>query len=534
MGKLKLSVFSGKYFVLSAIILAGLALRLYGLNAKSLWYDEACSLNLSAYNIGEIFTDPNINDPIPKPLYFILLKAWTAVFGFSEIATRMLSVLFGVLSILLIYKLGKILFNKETGLCAAFLLSISSYNIYYSQQVRYYSIFLFLSLISMFLYFKMIKNKDKLRKLSLSYILANALIFYIFPYGLYIIIIQILNFLIFAKKNIVANIFMKVQFVLWLLFLPGLITYFFNEISTPGTIERLAVPMPGFMSLWETFEVFGFGGFRQGHAGVGFCINPERLVYPRILGIVLAVLFLAGVFLVRWNKPLRDKGGSNILFLWFWMFFTIFGFYLSSALIGPTYLNRYFLPLSAAYYLAVSVSIIKLKKLKFVIIPVIAILTVFSLSALYNPGSDNDWRKLSAHLKNDIKQNDLILLAPLDQIIPFWYYYKYDGGCGRRYVNNIDNMGGKFYHRYFSSFLDGNNRVIGFGLEAKFGDIQYYLEHFTQNSNDIWLIISPYWIGADRTALFKNRLSREFDIRESRYFDYDGVEVIHYSPKKIR
>jgi len=61
------------------------------------------------------------------------------VFGTTKSAVKLLSVLFGVLAIPMIYVVGRQLFNKGVGLVAAFILALSSFNIYYSQETRMYS-----------------------------------------------------------------------------------------------------------------------------------------------------------------------------------------------------------------------------------------------------------------------------------------------------------------------------------------------------------------------------------------------------------
>ncbi|MGZ4847178.1 MAG: glycosyltransferase family 39 protein [Halobacteriota archaeon] len=56
----------------------------------------------------------------------------------------------GVLAIPMIYAVGRQLFNEETGLVAAFILALSSFNIYYSQEVRMYSLIVLLALTSVY------------------------------------------------------------------------------------------------------------------------------------------------------------------------------------------------------------------------------------------------------------------------------------------------------------------------------------------------------------------------------------------------
>ena len=75
---------------------------------------------------------------IHPPLYYWLLRLWTTVFGLSEFALRSLSAVLGTLLVLVIYGLGTRLFNRTTGLAAAFIAAIAPFQVYYSQEARMY------------------------------------------------------------------------------------------------------------------------------------------------------------------------------------------------------------------------------------------------------------------------------------------------------------------------------------------------------------------------------------------------------------
>ena len=71
------------------IILIALALRLYNLSYHSFWFDEAVSVHWARQSVPRIlevgFT--LVEDRLP-PLYYLTLKGWTALFGFSEAGIR--------------------------------------------------------------------------------------------------------------------------------------------------------------------------------------------------------------------------------------------------------------------------------------------------------------------------------------------------------------------------------------------------------------------------------------------------------------
>ena len=73
---------------------------------------------------------------VATPQYHLLLHLWMTLFGTSLFALRFLSLIFGVFATIIIYLLGRRLFNEEVGLISALILAISPLNIEYSQEAR--------------------------------------------------------------------------------------------------------------------------------------------------------------------------------------------------------------------------------------------------------------------------------------------------------------------------------------------------------------------------------------------------------------
>lgn len=120
--------------------LVGLAtlLRLVALGAESLWFDEAYSVafasaDLSLLNFlrpgGFAFTDKNV--------YHIVLHFWLG-FGRTEFMIRLLSALFGILTVLVVMAVARRLFGRRPAAWAAGLLAVSPFHIWYSREARMY------------------------------------------------------------------------------------------------------------------------------------------------------------------------------------------------------------------------------------------------------------------------------------------------------------------------------------------------------------------------------------------------------------
>ncbi len=106
-------------------------LRLVSLN-QSLWLDEAISAEVAKnYSYSDIVTKFSPSDFHP-PFFYLTLKAWTSVFGYSEISLRFPSVIFSLITIYLVFRFF--------GFWSSVLLALNPLYLYYSQEARMYSL----------------------------------------------------------------------------------------------------------------------------------------------------------------------------------------------------------------------------------------------------------------------------------------------------------------------------------------------------------------------------------------------------------
>lgn len=125
-------------WLLAAILLLAFGLRLYRLGAASLWYDETVSVHLAAKSLPALVA--HTAGDIHPPGYYLLLHAWTRLAGRGDFAVAFPSLFFGVLLVAWACRLAARLFGPQAGLLAAFLVAISPYNLWYSQEVRMYTL----------------------------------------------------------------------------------------------------------------------------------------------------------------------------------------------------------------------------------------------------------------------------------------------------------------------------------------------------------------------------------------------------------
>jgi Dolichyl-phosphate-mannose-protein mannosyltransferase len=78
-------------------------------------------------------------DATRAPLHPLVLQVWLRLFGTTEASARALSVLCGVVTVGLVWWIGKLVFDAHTGLWAACLASVSPLLVYYSREARMYA-----------------------------------------------------------------------------------------------------------------------------------------------------------------------------------------------------------------------------------------------------------------------------------------------------------------------------------------------------------------------------------------------------------
>ena len=119
-----------------AIVLATAVIPLSQLDMPY-WGDEIMSINFVQSNLHYLFREIYI-DCVNPILYYLLLWVWVKGFGIAPSATAMLSLFSAMLTGCLVYRFGRILFDRLTGLVAAVLCWESFFSLHYATETRMY------------------------------------------------------------------------------------------------------------------------------------------------------------------------------------------------------------------------------------------------------------------------------------------------------------------------------------------------------------------------------------------------------------
>ncbi|MBN1430189.1 MAG: glycosyltransferase family 39 protein [Anaerolineae bacterium] len=118
--------------LITVVLLLAAGLRIYQMGDQSLSRDEGVSAQSAVRTVAENVEAAKGN--LYPPGYEIILAGWRVLVGRSELSLRLFSVLGGVLTVALIYRLGRRFFSPLTGLLAAIAVAINPLQVYIGQD----------------------------------------------------------------------------------------------------------------------------------------------------------------------------------------------------------------------------------------------------------------------------------------------------------------------------------------------------------------------------------------------------------------
>ncbi|MFA5054968.1 MAG: glycosyltransferase family 39 protein [Dehalococcoidia bacterium] len=140
--------------VLIFLTVFGFALRMYDLGSQSLWYDEGYSIQAALAMLdkgapvlpsGWFYTHGLLNTSF--------IAASMGMFGETELAARLPSVIFGTLTIPLVFFFARRIGGTRTALIAAFIVTFLALEIAWSRQARMYQQLQFFYILSLYLFY---------------------------------------------------------------------------------------------------------------------------------------------------------------------------------------------------------------------------------------------------------------------------------------------------------------------------------------------------------------------------------------------
>jgi uncharacterized membrane protein len=183
-----------------------IAARFWHLTGSGLWFDEVFSVYVARLSWAELVARV-AQDIVHPPLFYLLLKIWIGIGGHSLFWLRLFPALTAIAAVVPFLLLCRELKLSPAEInTALLLLGVNSYLIYYAQELRMYSLLLFFTLSSLWLFIRFISGKDNPKLPLTLLVIVNLLLIYTQYFGwlvigtecVYVILWKRQQFFIFA------------------------------------------------------------------------------------------------------------------------------------------------------------------------------------------------------------------------------------------------------------------------------------------------------------------------------------------------
>jgi 4-amino-4-deoxy-L-arabinose transferase-like glycosyltransferase len=304
------------------VILLALGIRLVGIQARPIWYDEAFSILLAEQGPATILSgtlaadaDSSAAEEHP-PAYYFALWGWMQLFGNSLVSVRMLSVFFSLGIVLLLYLIARHLFDEQTALVAAFLVAILPFQIHYGVEIRMYVLLTFWLTLATLAF---LKRQWILFSIAaaLAQYTHNLAAFYLIPLALTPVFQKDWKTL---RSLTLAGFAAIALYSPWLIQLPAQV----SKVTSSFWIEK-----PGFEKLFTLFLIY-----------LPHLPLPNSLL---LVGLLLAALVIAlaafQTYRTQKEKSQQAKSGLWLVYLSFtpplllWLVSQVYPMYVERALL---------------------------------------------------------------------------------------------------------------------------------------------------------------------------------------------------------
>lgn len=394
---------------LYAVVAFGAALRLVGLGAESYWLDEIASLQyVGSRSLVEVVVELPFVDRHP-PLYYALLDGWIGLVGTGEAPVRLLSALFGVAALPVMYGLGKRLYDEQVGVMAAGLLAVSGLHLQQSQNARMYSLLVLATLASMYWLVRLRADAD--RRAVAGYLLSTVVLAYTHVFGLFVVAAQ--NGSLLTGRLLDDDGSWPIPIRRWL----GL------QVGVGVAV------LPYLVVLSRQVLAFGDGG----GVALGWIPDPTvsrlvfaigRYLHPRNPLLGLAAIALVVVFAVVGTSRAPLHRDNTVLLSW-WLLVPLLVPFVLSYLVAPLFVARYTIAALPALLLLLAAEIRRLGSVEFRYIGIALLLgaAVAGLPGYYGQPQNGEWQAATGFVEGNVSEGDLIVVSDRAANDTFAFYY---------------------------------------------------------------------------------------------------------------
>jgi hypothetical protein len=526
-------------WILLGLVLFSFAWRIQNLDGQSLWRDETDAIYFALRDLPatlSMFVETAQNGA----LYFLFLRPWLGLMGSSEFVLRYLSLIFGVLSVPLLWQLARRLMpvararshgseeevtrtskrrdlTKRPGrkalrlapLIAVVLLAMNPYHLWYSQEGKMYTLIIFLALLATWFWLKGIEQGGLRPWLGFLVVISLA----IYTHLLLILLIPLFLvwFLIaWPKSKGHWKGFVLALAGLTLPYLPLLI-WQWELLTTQQIVTELAfVPLPEVVKTLLSYHSHSF-------------IDARNSLYlVPIFGLGLVGLFTRHQ--TRYESGPKSTTLSpvrRLLLVLAWLIVPVLSIYLLS-LRQPVFLPRYVIWIAPAAMMILALGLENVWNSRDRLTKTLAVLLLIYVTAYWGAIG---WQEKHQVIKTDLRsaiayvaehrQPEELLIIQIPNLNVAYQYYSSDQGPQPFYDG----------HKRLGWWAAGLSTAGDLGGEAAQKQVAEQMRGLTFGATDIWVMLSETEL-ADPDHLMTDWLDGEAKLVQQ--IDFRGAQVRQY------
>lgn len=377
------------------------------------------------------------------PLFFYLSAVLVHIFGPQLHVLRAISVVFGSLSVCIVYLLGKELFDRRVGLLSAVFLSLSSFHILYSRILMTEGLEIFLILMSVLFFVKgYLKQKNNVYLCASGVFIGLSISTKYLALTIYIALILLLLWTHRSWKFLFKKDFLLIVFVSLIVFLPTLVSLALNRANPIWYWMNLPFQEPTRRSIpifeliirgYENYMNLIMRGMQSLSWAPSYLIISSIFLFAAVfynfIGMLkshknesLLICFFAVNALTTFLFPLRHIYYLLYSIPFYYIMLSHFGISC-----GEIFRSRGATSKPVKFLKALNLSLMKIFVLSLIGILFFSHSAVGILETLTDRGEFDGYRQVSSFIKTRIHPGEVVgaILSPLFQ----YYFSRYNINC---------------------------------------------------------------------------------------------------------
>ena len=316
---------TSRWFLAIPIIFLAFMIGVFNLYDGSVSLSEANSLRHlglnqeNSNNITDVINSVIIKSPQHPPVYFVMLNFWYDLLGSDPGILRLLALFWSILTVAMTYRLGTTL-NTHRGGVYASLMAVSSWSfMYYSHEIRQYSLVIFISASLLWLYWTIISRKSPVPiRYWIALFVLSAVSVYTHYFCILVLIAIGLYHLLIVRKDARWMRLVAVEILAGITFIPWLSIVKIGLETVDSTVEGDLVER----SLEPLNAIYEFLFFHSN--GLWFVLlaivlivvwNYRRLSQSQRYGLLMLVFMTISMFAIHLVYPILYAGRLRYIIL---------------------------------------------------------------------------------------------------------------------------------------------------------------------------------------------------------------------------